>query len=88
MDPNIDPKLAADLSKASSKQLAADLSKQGMEARRRKAKVARMARWARVMNRTFKGISGSHNRRGYIEAGMERHNLSMDDVEQVLGVSE
>jgi len=85
MDPNIDPKLAADLSKASDEALAADLSKQGLEARRRKLRVAKMARWARTMNRSFKGITGSRNRRGYIEASMQRHGLTVEDVEQVLG---
>lgn len=87
-NPNIDPKLAADLSKASNEALAVDLSKQGLDARRRKLRVARMARRARAMNRTFKGITGSHNRRGYIATSMEWYGLSMDDVEQVLGVSD
>jgi len=85
MDPRIDPKLATDLGKASNEKLAMDLSKQAIEGRRRTERVAKMAHWARVMNRTFKGIRGSHNRRGYIMAGMERHDLTLDDVEQVVG---
>lgn len=83
MDPNVNPDLAADLSKPSNQQLAADLSRDAIEARAIKARLTRAAKWARAMNRSFKGISGSHSRRGYIEIALKKHNLTLDDVERV-----
>lgn len=83
MDPNLNPDLAADLTKPSNEQLAADLSRDAIEVRRIKRRLRRAAKWARAMNRTFKGISGSQNRRGYIAVALERNDLTVEDVERV-----
>lgn len=83
MDPNVNPDLAADLTKPSDQQLAADLSRDAIEARAIKTRLTRAAKWARVMNRSFKGINGSHNRRGYIEVALRKHDLTLEDVERV-----
>jgi hypothetical protein len=68
-DPRVNPRLAADLSRAPEQQ-AVDLSKAAVKGRDRTRRLERAAKWARTMNRTFKGITGSHNRRGYVRVAL------------------
>ncbi len=83
MDPNINPQLAADLSKVSDEKVATDLSKSAIEARRLKRRFARAADEARAMSRTFKGIAGAPNRREHVLNALKRHDISLDDVEKM-----
>jgi hypothetical protein len=83
VDRRIDPNLATDLSKVSDEALAADLSKSAIEARALKRRLDRAGRWARTMNRTFKGISGSNNRREYVLIALDKHGISLEDLERV-----
>jgi len=80
---NIDPNLATDLSQVSDEKLAADLSKSAIEARALKRRLNKAGRWARTMNRTFKGITGSKTRREYVLIALDRHDISLEDLERV-----
>lgn len=79
MDGGLDPRLAADLTKPSGDRLAADLSKEGIKARKRDRKMRAAAAWSKAMKRAFKGIRGSHDRRGYNRRAIERFGLMEDE---------
>lgn len=78
---NINPRLAADLGKPLSEQQAVDLSKQAVAGRKVKGRLEAAGKWARAMNRTFKGIRGSHTRRGYVQIAIERNGLTQEDAD-------
>lgn len=79
---NIDPRLAHDLAKPLDDKQAADLSKQAIAGRDRDRRLQRAALWARTMNRTFKGITGSLNRRGYVLAAIQRDPVLRKEWEE------
>ena len=83
MDGRIDPNLATDLSKVSDEKMAADLSKSAIEARALKRRLNRASKWARAMNRTFKGIAGSKTRRGYVLVALDQQGISFEDLERI-----
>jgi hypothetical protein len=69
-----------DLSKLK-EQRAVDLSKAAIEARNAHKRVKAAANYARTMNRTFKGITGSLTRKQYVRVAIDKFKITPADVE-------